>query len=52
VPTDEQRFRQGLLETFQQMMMLWADLGYNEGHVFDFYFRKSEVNAFRQRSNY
>jgi hypothetical protein len=52
VQTDETRFRNALLDTHCTMLMLWADLGYSAQHVWDFYFRKAQVNEFRQRSAY
>jgi hypothetical protein len=52
VPTDEKRFREALLDTYKTMCMLWSDLGYGEDQIYSYYFRKAEVNAFRQRSKY
>lgn len=52
VPTDEGRCRRALFEAFAAHVQLWADLGLTQDITFNFYFRKSEVNKFRQRSNY
>lgn len=52
VPTDEARFRAALLDAFAAHVDLWATLGLGEADLFNFYFRKSEVNKFRQRSEY
>lgn len=52
VPTDEGRFRASILVAFEALVRLWATLGCDQTVLFNFYFRKSEVNKFRQRSNY
>lgn len=52
VPTDEGRFREALLIAFASLVQLWASLGYEMQDLHAFYFRKSEVNKFRQRSAY
>lgn len=52
VPTDEGRCRAALLGSWKAHVQLWSDLGYGSDTMFNFYFRKSEVNKFRQRSNY
>lgn len=52
VATDEGRFRTQLLWTWRAMIVLWAELGLTQEQLYTFYFRKSMVNQFRQRSNY
>lgn len=52
VPTDEARFRAQLLKAFHTLKNLFADVGLTWEEAFAFYFRKSEVNKFRQRSQY
>jgi len=52
VPTDVNRFCNALLDTYVAMLLLWADLGYTQEHLFSYYFRKAQVNEFRQRSSY
>jgi hypothetical protein len=52
VPTDEGRCRAALLSAWKAHVQLWSDLGHDRETMFNFYFRKSEVNKFRQRSNY
>jgi hypothetical protein len=52
VPTDERRFRAQLMVAFTTHCRLWADLGLSQDDMYNLYFRKSEVNKFRQRSNY
>jgi hypothetical protein len=52
VPTDEGRFRESCIATFVALVQCWANIGYTMEELFQFYMRKSEVNKFRQRSNY
>lgn len=52
VPTDERRFRAQLLQAFKRHIELWAAFGLGWQEMHSFYFRKSEVNRFRQRSQY
>lgn len=52
VPTDEARFRAALLDAWAALMQLWEKLGYDDTALYSFYFRKFQVNQFRQRSNY
>lgn len=52
VPTDEKRFREQLLRAFTAFIALWTDLGIPMEELHSFYFRKSNVNEFRQRSQY
>lgn len=52
VPTDEGRFRGQLLNAWAALMDLWSVHDLNCVDMFAYYFRKSDVNAFRQRSNY
>lgn len=52
VPTDEKRFREALLDAHVAMLQLWSEQGYGPDVLFAFYFKKSEVNKFRQRTGY
>lgn len=52
IPTDTTRLYLALMETYQAMLFLWADMGYTQEHLFSYYFRKAQVNEFRQRSAY
>lgn len=52
VPTDELRFRLAALRAWWALVEVWSKLGYTEHDMYNFYFRKSEVNKFRQRSAY
>ena len=52
VPTDERRFREACLVAFAALVDCWAGIGYTMEELFQFYMRKSEVNKFRQRSEY
>lgn len=52
VPTDERRFRDSLVRTFNKYICVMAASGMSREEVHAYYFRKSEVNKFRQRSNY
>lgn len=52
VPTDEGRFREALLVAWEALIDIWCMLGCTQEDVFTFYFKKSNVNVFRQRSNY
>lgn len=52
MPTDEPRFRAQLLKAFHAHVGLWRALGLTMQDMHNYYFRKSEVNRFRQRSNY
>ena len=52
VPTDEGRFRAAALGSWKSMLDLWGALGCTQEDLYTYYFRKAEVNAFRQRSNY
>jgi hypothetical protein len=50
--TDRSRFKKHLLYALQNWFNFAYGIKMNDGDVFDLYFRKSEVNKFRQRSNY
>lgn len=50
--TDEHRFYVHLLNAFAMLCNYCACIGHTSETLFDYYFRKSEVNKFRQRSNY
>lgn len=51
VPTDLPRFREAILEAWFAHLSVWACFGNNET-MFNYYFKKADVNAFRQRSHY
>lgn len=51
--TDEVRFKKAMITAFKSFLYLCFTMGIpNEEVLFQLYFRKSEVNKFRQRSNY
>lgn len=50
--TDEAYFTQKVLEVWDRFAELCQRSGLTSAKMFDLYFRKSEVNKFRQRSNY
>lgn len=50
--TDEQRFKVLILKVWENFFALLSMAGFDSATVFDLYTRKSEVNKFRQRSNY
>jgi dimeric dUTPase (all-alpha-NTP-PPase superfamily) len=50
--TDVNTFREALRTAWYAFGYLLSTLGFTEKMVYDYYFRKSEVNKFRQRSNY
>ena len=52
VPTDEAQFRRLLLLSYVRLFEGFARLEITEQEIFSFYFRKSQVNGFRQRSQY
>jgi len=52
VPTDERRFRESLALAYEKYITLLAASNLSWQNVHAYYFRKSEVNKFRQRSNY
>ena len=49
---DTQKFYSYLREAFFRMIRVFAFVGMDADHIFNMYYRKSEVNKFRQRSNY
>lgn len=49
---DVDRFETYLKHAFHQMILLFVYVGMTPDEIFAMYFRKSEVNKFRQRSNY
>lgn len=51
VPTDEKRFRAALVLAFEKFLEVLA-YEMNPEEMYSYYFRKSEVNKFRQRSQY
>lgn len=50
--TDEMKYRKLIMPAFMHLMNLFADDGLTAREVFEMYFKKSEVNKFRQRSGY
>ena len=50
--TDTARFEYLIIETFYHWVTFARTIGMNAQEAFDFYFKKSEVNIFRQRSQY
>lgn len=52
VPTDEARFRTTILDAWDALIDVWRTLGCTQDDIYNYYFKKSDVNAFRQRSNY
>jgi len=50
--TDVDYFTKKVLEVWDRFAELCQRSGLNSAKMFDLYFRKSEVNKFRQRSNY
>lgn len=50
--TDISRFRENLLKTWESFIALCLSLEIGTGELFMLYFGKSDVNKFRQRSNY
>lgn len=49
---DTDKFYAYLREAFFRMIRVFAFVGMDADHIFNMYYRKSEVNKFRQRSNY
>lgn len=52
VATDRFRFKDYLQMAHWSIYELFKWFGYDDKQIYDIYFRKSEVNKFRQRSNY
>lgn len=50
--TDERKFKDNLVDAFHKLIYLCALAGMTTDDIFRFYWKKSEVNKFRQRSNY
>lgn len=50
--TDTRRFRYNLIKGFDSLIGYCRSLMMDDDMIYDLYFRKSEVNKFRQRSNY
>lgn len=50
--TDVNRYKVLLKEAWELWFKVWSSLGCTYQFMFELYFRKSEVNKFRQRSNY
>lgn len=50
--TDTDKFRHWLIGAMHEMVPLFTLFGLNAQSIFEIYWRKSEVNRFRQRSNY
>lgn len=52
IPTDYVRVLGYLREAFHSLITVADAIGLDSNGLYDFYFRKANVNAFRQRSNY
>ena len=52
VKTDKDHFYEELADSFHFVVQLFIELGFSARDVYQLYFRKSEVNKFRQRSKY
>lgn len=52
VPTDEDHFLEELSDSFHFMIQLYLELGIGPEELCSLYFRKSEINIFRQKTNY
>jgi len=50
--TDANKFRKHIIYAFHEFGQFCVDSGMNSDLVYDVYFKKASVNAFRQRSNY
>lgn len=50
--TDRTAYRERFVSSFKAFIGICRSHGMSSQQVFDLYFRKSEVNKFRQRSNY
>lgn len=50
--TDKEKFKNNLVAAFHQLIYVCAIAGMSADDIFRFYWKKSEVNKFRQRSNY
>ena len=52
VPIDKDHFLEELSDALHFLVQLFIELGLTAEDVFSLYFKKSEVNKFRIRSNY
>jgi hypothetical protein len=52
IAIDQKAFRESMLFTWNQYMSICSILFPSPAALFDMYYRKSQVNLFRQRSNY
>ena len=52
VPTDEQHFKEELIDMLHFVIALYIKLGMSAEDIYLLYCRKNEVNQFRIRSNY
>lgn len=50
--TDDKRFRRYMIDAFRYYFLFARALGHDAQSLYDYYFRKSQVNDFRKRSNY
>jgi len=50
--TDKEHFNEEIADAFHFFIELCILIGWDAEDLFNYYFRKSEVNKFRQRSNY
>lgn len=50
--TDKERFKMQVIKTWEYMIVLLISAGLDSNDIADLYLKKSQVNKFRQRSNY
>lgn len=50
--TDEEKYKENIVGAFYNIAVVCKSAGMDADQLFSFYFRKSEVNKFRQRSQY
>jgi len=50
--TDTKKFKSHIIKAFHEFFKVFVKCGTNANAIFMFYFKKSEVNKFRQESNY
>jgi len=52
IETDQEHFVEELMDAVHFLIELLIMIGLSADDLFEFYYKKSEVNKFRQRSNY
>lgn len=52
MPTDVNKFKFLLIQGFRSLIALFKACGCSTDEIYVYYYRKSEVNKFRQRTNY